>query len=104
MDAAGWARRRRDRRAQWTATPPARDAFLLGVDDRRRRLRLAHKDFAPRVLGVSRSTWSKVWNGRRPPSRYLVERILARFPGLAADYASVARTRATDGPAAGDPP
>lgn len=94
MEEPDWARRRRERRAQWTARPPGqRDAFLLGVDQRRRRLGLAHKDFALNVLGCSKSSWSKVWNMRRPPSRYLIERILARFPGLASDYASAARVR-----------
>lgn len=87
-------RRRRERRVQWTATPPVRDCFVLGVDQRRRRLGLPQNVFAPTILGVSRSTWSKVFNGRRPPSRYLVDRILARWPKLAQEYATVARARA----------
>lgn len=92
----GRTKRRRERRAQWTASPPAPDGLVLAVNQRRRGLGLAHKDFAPQVLGVSRSTWSKVWNGRRRPSRYLLDQIFARWPGLAKEYAAAVRARTKD--------
>src|SRR5262245_54096930 len=88
---AGVVMRRRERR--WTATPAARDVFTRWLDQWRQRVNLSHEAFARQVLGVTPPVWSRVYNGRRPISQAMLNRVLEQRPSALRIYLQALKQR-----------